>query len=148
MIIRADHISGFFFIAFGVAIIALSHDLPIGSLSFPGSGFLPTLVAGLLIVLGAAIMLRARESEPLSTIPWDDLKHAGPVMVITAAAIALYTWLGFILTFILMMLAILVVVERRGVVPAVVYSAFTTGLTYAVFIYLLKAPLPTGPLGF
>jgi hypothetical protein len=148
MIIRADHVSGLAFIAFGAAVIALSGDLPIGSLSFPASGFLPTLIAALLILLGASIMLRAGESEPLATLAWGDLKHAVPVMVITGAAIAAYTWLGFILTFVLMMLAILVLVERRNIVHALLYSAFTTGLTYVTFIYLLKAPLPTSPLGF
>ncbi len=148
MNIRADHVGGLAFVAFGVGILALSGDLPIGSLSFPGSGFLPTIVAVLLIILGGSLMLRAGEGEPLSSIDWSDLRHAAPVMIITAVAITVYTWLGFILTFVLMMLAILVLVERRNVVPALLYSVFTTGLTYGVFIYALKAPLPTGPLGF
>ena len=45
MTLRADHVAGAFFLAFGVLIIALSGDLPAGSLSMPGSGFLPKIVA-------------------------------------------------------------------------------------------------------
>jgi hypothetical protein len=101
-----------------------------------------------MIVFGCVLILRAGENQLFAAIDWSDLKHAGPVMIITALAIASYEWLGFVLTFILMMLAILVLAERRNVVRAVLYSVATTGLTYIVFVYGLKAPLPTGPLGF
>ena len=70
------------------------------------------------------------------------------MIAITAAAVALYTWLGFIATMVLMTLGLLVVVERRNAVRAGVYSLGTVLLTYGVFIWLLKAPLPTGPFGF
>jgi hypothetical protein len=146
--LRADHVAGAAFVAFGLLIIAASGDLPMGSLSFPASGFMPKILAGLMIVFGGALIVRAGETPPLATIDASDLKHAGPVVIITALATASYEWLGFVLTFVLMMLAILVLTERRNVVRAVLYSVATTGLTYVVFVYGLKAPLPTGPLGF
>ena len=43
MIMRADHVAGTAFVLFGLLVFLLSRDLPIGSLSFPGSGFLPKL---------------------------------------------------------------------------------------------------------
>ena len=148
MILRADHVAGCAFVAFGALIFALSGDLPMGSLSFPTSGFMPKIVASLLIVLGLALALRAGETEPLAAIDWSDFGHAARVVAITAAAVALYGRIGFIATFVLMMLAILLMVERRNVVRAVLYSVAATGLTYALFVYALKAPLPVGPLGF
>ena len=66
--------SGMAFVIFGAAGFALSGDLPIGTLSFPGSGFLPKIVAGLMIVFGLVLMLRARESEPFAEIDWTDLQ--------------------------------------------------------------------------
>ena len=45
MTLRADHVAGVFFIGLGLLVIALSGDLPTGSLSMPGSGFLPKIVA-------------------------------------------------------------------------------------------------------
>ena len=50
MTLRADHIAGAFFIGFGVLVLALSGDLPTGSLSMPGSGFLPKISAVLTIL--------------------------------------------------------------------------------------------------
>jgi hypothetical protein len=148
MKIRSDHVAGAAFVAFGFLILALSRDLPTGQLSMPGAGFLPKLIAMLTIVLGAALFLRARESEPFSSLGWSDGKHAMLVMAITAAVTALYTWLGFISSMVLMMLGLLVFIERRNLLRAGVYSLGTVLVTYGVFKLVLKAPLPAGPLGF
>ena len=63
---RADHVAGAAFVVFGLLVIALSGDLPIGQLSMPGSGFLPKIVATLTIVFGLALIVRAGESAPFS----------------------------------------------------------------------------------
>jgi hypothetical protein len=148
MNLRTDHVAGAAFVGFGVLIIALSGDLPAGRLSMPGSGFLPMLIAGLTIVLGLALFLRGRESEPFANIDWRDLTHAGPIILITAAATTVYTWLGFIATMILLMLIVLIGIERRPVGTAALYGVGVVVLTYGLFTYLLKSPLPTSPLGF
>jgi putative tricarboxylic transport membrane protein len=148
MTIRTDHVAGAAFVLFGLLIFALSGDLPMGRLSMPASGFMPTLLATLLVVFGMSLMLRAGESQELAALEWSDVKHAVPVVLITAIAIALYTQLGFILTMMLMLLALLVLVERRNPVRAAVYAVVVVLLAYGLFDRLLKAPLPTGPLGF
>src|SRR5437879_4226885 len=98
MTIRADHVAGAAVIAFAIAIFALSGELPMGGLSMPGSGFLPKLVAGLLVLFGVILAVRAGESQPLANIDWSDATHAGLVVLIAAVAIVAYTRLGFILT--------------------------------------------------
>ncbi len=134
--------------AFGLLVFALSGDLPVGQLSMPGSGFLPTIIASLTILFGLALILRAAESPPFADVSWSDLKHAALVTFITSAAIALYTTLGFLITMTAMMIALLVVIERRKVPYAVGYSLLVVLLTYVSFVYLLKTPMPEGPLGF
>ena len=42
------------------------------------------------------------------------------------------------------MLALLLLVERRNVLPALLYSVSVTAFTFVVFHFALKAPLPTG----
>ena len=148
MILRADHVAGAAFVVFGVAIIALSGDLPVGKLSMPGSGFLPMIIAVLTIVFGLALIVRGRESAPYSELAWGDGKHAVLVTAITAAAIGLYTWLGFIITMAAMMIALLVVVERRNPVYAAAYSLGIVLTTYVAFEYLLKTPMPASPLSY
>ena len=58
------------------------------------------------------------------------------------------TYLGFIITMLLMMFALLVVIERRNPLRAAVYSVAIVLFTYACFAYLLKTPLPASPFSF
>jgi putative tricarboxylic transport membrane protein len=145
---RADHVAGAAFVAFGALIIALSGDLPFGQLSMPGSGFLPKIVAVLMVLFGLALIVRARESEPYSTISWADGKHAAMVTVITSLAIGFYTVLGFIITMVLTMVALLVIIERRNPLYAGGYAIAIVLMTYAAFEYLLKTPMPESPFSY
>jgi putative tricarboxylic transport membrane protein len=148
VILRTDHIAGGVFVVFGLVVIALSGDLPVGSLSFPGAGMMPKLVAGLLVLFGLLLVLRAQESAPLATVPWRDLPHAARLVAIIALAIALYQTLGFLITMALLLFALTFGAERR---PALYAAAFSTGvvaLTYLLFAALLKTPLERGVLGF
>ncbi|MGB7257911.1 MAG: tripartite tricarboxylate transporter TctB family protein [Pseudolabrys sp.] len=148
MTLRADHVAGAAFAAFGALIIALSGDLPFGQLSMPGSGFLPKIVAVLMVLFGLALIVRARESEPYSTISWADGKHAAMVTVITSLAIGFYTVLGFIITMVLTMVALLVIIERRNPLYAGGYAIAIVLMTYAAFEYLLKTPMPESPFSY
>ena len=146
--LRADHAAGAFFVAFGLVVIAISGDLPFGNLSLPGSGFMPKIVAALTILFGIVLVLRAGESKPFATLSWHDAKHAALVVVITAITIALFEPLGFVTSNVLMMFALLTVIERRRLLPAAIYSVGVVVVTYVTFVYVLKTPLETGPLGF
>jgi Tripartite tricarboxylate transporter TctB family len=148
MTLRSDHVAGAAFVAFGALVIALSGDLPTGRLSMPGSGFLPKIVAALTILFGLVLIVRAGESAPFAEVSWGDVKHALMVTAITALAILLYTRLGFIITMAAMMIALLVVIERRKPVYAAAYSVAIVLLTYVSFEYLLKTPMPLGPFNF
>jgi putative tricarboxylic transport membrane protein len=148
MNLRADHVAGAFFVVIGLLVIVLSGDLPFGQLSMPGAGFLPLLIAGMIILFGGSLFLRARESKSFSEIPWDDSRHALQVIGITGIAVALYTALGFIITMILMMIALLVIIERKNVLRATAYSAVVAVVTYITFVHLLQSPLPPGVLGY
>ena len=148
MILRADHVAGGFFVGFGGLVLALSGDLPTGSLSMPGSGFLPKIAAVLTIFFGGALALRGGESKPFAELSWSDVTHAAMVVGISAAAIALYERLGFLTTMVLLIFTLLFVIERRRPLPAAVYSLGVAVITYVLFVYVLKTPLQTGPLGF
>jgi tripartite tricarboxylate transporter TctB family protein len=148
MTLRADHISGGFFIAFGVLVLALSGDLPFGTLSFPGAGFLPDILAVLTILFGLILVGRASESKPFASVPWSDAKHAGLVILLTAAAVAVFDWLGFLTTDVLLIFGLLVVIERIKLIPATIYSVGVVVFTYVLFVYALKTPMEPGPFGF
>jgi hypothetical protein len=148
VILRTDHVAGGAFIAFGAIVLALSGDLPVGSLSMPGAGMLPKLVAILLIVFGLVIVLRGRESAPLASLPWNDLPHAARVVAITAIAIALYQTLGVVITMALMLFTLIFGTERRNPFAAAAFSVGVVALTYLLFEVALKTPLEHGTIGF
>ena len=148
MTLRADHVAGAAFIVFGLIVIALSGDLPMGTLSFPGSGFMPKILAGLTILFGLALIVSARDSRPFAEIEWSDAKHAALVTVVTAAAIWEFERLGFLTTMVAMMFVLLLLIERRPLISAALYSVGVVALTYVTFVYVLKTPLVTGPFGF
>jgi hypothetical protein len=148
MTLRADHIAGGFFVAFGLLVIAMSGDLPFGNLSFPGAGFLPDILAVLTVLFGLILILRASESKAFASVPWSDAKHAGLVILLTAAAIAVFDWLGFLTTDVLLIFGLLVIIERVKLLPATIYSVGVVGFTYILFVYALKTPMEPGPFGF
>ena len=148
MILRSDHIAGAAFIIFGVIVFAISGDLPFGRLSAPGAGMMPKLVTGLMMAFGLVLVLSAAESRPFAEIEWSDGKHALMVTVVSAIAVSLYAKLGFIITMVAMMVALLIIIERRKPLHALGYSAAVTLATYVVFVYLLKTPLPYSPFSY
>jgi putative tricarboxylic transport membrane protein len=147
MTLRTDHIAGGVFVAFGLLVLALSGDLPFGTLSFPGAGMMPKLVAALLVVFGLIIVVRARESAPLASLSWGDVPHAVRIVAITAVAIALYQPLGFVVTIALLLFALIVGAERRHPLPAAAFTIGAVALVYVLFDILLKTPLPRGVFG-
>jgi Tripartite tricarboxylate transporter TctB family len=147
MMLRADHVAGGVAIAAALAVLAVSGDLPFGTLAFPGAGMMPKLVCALMILFGAILLARGGASQPFSGIGWSDLPHAVRVFAITAAAVALYTTLGFIVTMSLMLFA-LIAFEGRNLIAAGVYSVGISLITYGLFTVVLKSPLEQGILGF
>src|SRR5262245_32024160 len=148
MTLRSDHVAGAAFIVFGVVVFAISGDLPFGRLSAPGAGMMPKLMAGLIMLFAAVLVVGAAASRPVAAIDWSDRLHALLVVVIAAAAIALYQPLGFLVTMTLLVFTLLVVVERRKLLPAALYSVGLTVFAYWLFGIALKAPLERGILWF
>ncbi len=78
-----------------------------------------------MILFGVLLIARAGASPPFAEISWSDLPHAARVLAITAAAVALYTTLGFIITMTLM-LFVLIALEGRNLFAA---AAFSLGIS-------------------
>jgi tripartite tricarboxylate transporter TctB family protein len=147
MILRADHVAGGIAIATAVAVLAVSGDLPIGTLAFPGAGMMPVLICALIVLFGVLLIARAGQSPPFAEISWGDLPHAARVLAVTAAAVALYTTLGFIITMTLL-LFVLVALEGRNLFAAAAFSLGISLSTYVLFTVALKTPLEQGLFGF
>ena len=127
---------------------AISGDLPFGSFSTPSAGMMPKLLTGLMIVFASILFIRAAQSREFAAIDWSDRGHAAQVVLITAAAVAAYRPLGFLIAMALLVFALLVVVERRNALIAAAYSAGLTLFAYWLFGKALRSPLERGILWF
>ena len=148
MTLRRDHVAGGAFVVAGALILAVSGDLPFGTLASPGAGMLPKLMIGLMTAFGLVLLVRAGDSPPLAGIGWDDLPHATRVVAVTAVAIALYETVGFIVTMAALLFGLTFVVERKPLLPAAAISVGVTVFAYVLFSTFLKSPLPRGILGY
>jgi Tripartite tricarboxylate transporter TctB family len=145
--LRRDHVAGGVFILACAAVLAVSGDLPFGTLGSPGAGMLPKLMIGLMMAFGAVLFVRAAGSPPFADIGWADLPHAVRVVVVASAAIASYETMGFLISMAALLFGLTFVVERKPLLRAVVFSLGVTVLAYVLFNTLLKSPLPRGILG-
>jgi hypothetical protein len=146
--VHKDHVAGAAFVAIGALVLAVSGDLPFGTLASPGAGMLPTLLVMLMMAFGLVLFVQAPRSPPIGEINWNDLPHAARVVVVAAVAVALYVPLGFALTALLLLLAPIYLVERRPLLPALAFSIAATGAIYMLFTLVVRTPLPRGLLGF
>jgi hypothetical protein len=146
--VHRDHIAGGAFVVTGALVLAVSVDLPFGTLASPGAGMLPTLLVTLMMAFGLILLVQARGSPPLAELDWTDLPHAAQVAALAVAAALLYVPLGFALTAPLLLIALILVVERRPLLPALAFSLAATGAIYALFTVVVRTPLPRGLLGF
>jgi Tripartite tricarboxylate transporter TctB family len=146
--VRRDHVGGVAFILIGALVLSLSGDLPFGTLASPGAGMMPKLAIAVMLAFGGILLVRAHTSPPLAAIAWNDLPHAFRLIALTAVSVAVYTWLGFVVTMSLLLFGLTFVVERKPILFAALFSVGVTGLAYALFRMALKSPLPQGLLWF
>ena len=148
MTVRSDHVAGGAFIALGLFVFAIGTDLPFGTVSAPGAGMMPKLMAVLMMLFAVLVMFQASTGPKLADIDWSDRGHAAQLVLITAVAVMCYRPLGFLITMAALVFALLVIVERRRLLPAALYSIGLTVFAYWLFGKALKSPLERGLLWF
>lgn len=141
-----DFWSGVMFTAFGLGFALIARNYDMGSAARMGPAYFPTVLGGLLAVLGVIIALRAlKTEEPDSQV---DKFHFKPLLLILGSVVAFGLLLrpaGMVVA-----LAVLIIVSSfasnefkwREVIP------LTVGLTVlvlVVFIYGLSMTIPVLP---
>lgn len=139
-----DFLAGFLFLLIGTVVLWVSRDYPIGAAARMGSGYFPTVIAGILELFGLYLMWRGWRAGGGDALEWG----WRPLACITASIVLF----GFLL-------------PRVGLVPALVVLIFTaaaggrefrlaevltlaavmTVFAVAVFVYVLKLPFQLVP---
>jgi putative tricarboxylic transport membrane protein len=116
----------------------------------PSTRFMPIWVAVVTALLALLLVFEAVKRQHDPAPEWPD--RAGTVrvsLVISAIIIfiASVPWLGFLIATVLFVLAMLLGIERRPVLPSLLTAAVTAGLIQGVFSWWLSIPLPKGAIG-
>ena len=133
-----------------VVVVVSMWDQPYWSDFAPGSAFLPYWVAGLGTVFAGAqifVSTRRQRAEPAD---WPDQSGALRVLMTICSLwllVALLPWLGTAISATIFMLALLLLVQRRQLLPSLVTTAVTVGLIELIFILWLDIRLPRGVFG-
>lgn len=139
-----DLLAGLMFIGFGAAAIVLGRDYPMGSAMRMGPGYFPTVLGGLLVLLGVAILARGFLGRAVAR-PAFALRP----LVLILAAVSLFALsverLGIIAAVALVVLVSAAASERfrwREVLPL---ALIMIGLAVGLFTKGLGLPFRLGP---
>ncbi len=151
--IRADRISGIFWLCFAVLAMIESYRLGLGTLHKPGPGFLFFWVNIVLGIMSLVVLIRA----------WMSKKEEGPQpaifgtqnvlkIVLVLASLFIYVLLmesvGFIPVTLLLFIFLLGIIEKKKWYYTAFVSILVTVISYLIFETWLQSQLPKGWLGF
>jgi Tripartite tricarboxylate transporter TctB family len=141
--------TGLFFIWRGLA------GLPLGTIDNPGPAAMPLALAALLVVFalwsladaGSGLLDPAAADDASETAADGGVRHAILVIAALLAAALALDRLGYRLTVLCLLLFFLALVERKPIIAALLMSAALSFGSHALFVHVLKIPLPSGPMG-
>lgn len=148
-----ETISSLFWLIIGLAVSYAGHELGIGEIHDPNSGFMIFWAGIIMTGLSLAILIQslrmkepnAEETSFRSRGQWKDV-------LIILLFLFLYTFafdrLGFIFSTFLLLIVLFRIIEPMRWVYVVIGSLFITIFVYGLFDFLLEIQLPKGLLGF
>ena len=139
-----DFFSGLIFVAFGLAAIIIGSNYSLGSAARMGPGYFPRILGILLVVLGAALSLRALKikGDPLPRWYWR------PMLIVLGSVVAfglVVTHLGLVFSTIGLIFASSAASPEFRPKEALVSGILLAALAIGVFIFGLNLQLPIWP---
>ncbi len=139
-----DFYSGLIFIAFGVAAIAIGSNYALGTAARMGPGYFPRILGILLIVLGAALSLRALrlQGSPVPAWKWR------PTLIVLGSVILfglIVNYVGMVLSTIILIVLSSAASHEFRPKEALISGVLLAALAVGVFVIGLKLQLPIWP---
>ncbi len=143
---KRDFWSGIMFLILGLLFVVLSRQYQLGSAAKMGPGYFPTVLGGMLAVLGALICVAATsKSTPkteLLAVGWREL-----VMVLVAVLVfaLLLPKLGMVIALIALIFISAKASHEFGWRDTALATVFLLVLSYVVFVWGLELQFPVWP---
>ena len=145
--LRGDQVAGWVFVVIALLVAWENRAYPLGSLSTPGPGYMPLMLAGALGVIGLLIALRGGATPLLNSIDWTEGRHGIVVLIACGVATLALERIGYRLTMFALLVFMLGVIERKRALPTVLVAFGFAVISHFLFATLLKVQLPGGPWG-
>lgn len=137
-----DILAGSVFIGFGLFFAIVSTTYEVGSPLNMGPGYFPLVLGGVLVLLGAAIVVKgfvAGEGEAIGPVPW----RAAALIVAAVVFFGITVrGLGLVPSLFIATLLTAFAGHRTGVIPAVVIAGGLTILCVLIFVVGLQLRVP------
>jgi Tripartite tricarboxylate transporter TctB family len=143
-----DRVSAGVLALFALFVMWESRQLPLGTFHQPGPGYVPVVLASLLLIFGLCIAVTARNAPPLSSISWTEWRHALAILAACSFAVFAIERFGYRLTVLLILVFLVKFMENRGWIVSLVFAFSLAFGSFFLFYTILRVPLPQGPLGF
>ena len=150
---QRDYACSVLFLIFGICMFIQSLSIPSMMDKDVGSGFVPKIVAMAIIVISAIKLLLTFLSKKSEEAKKSDEDIMGGLLTIVLLAIyvVLFKPLGFILStfiYLFFQITLLSTEKNRNLILFGIISVVAPVVIYALFVYVIKMPLPTGLLSF
>jgi len=136
-----DFLAGLLFMLIGALAVAVARGYPFGTAMRMGSGYFPTVLGGILILLGAFILVRGILSGEKVKGDWG----WKPLALIALAIVlfgAIMSRLGLVPALVAVFFASALAGREFRFKEVLILTASMSVFAVGVFIYLLKMPYP------
>ncbi len=150
---KRNLISSIVLLVLGLAMMAESRRLPFGSLRAPEVGFLPLILAVLLVALSLIFLAQSmRREKNEKEVPFEmrfgNWARIGLALCALVASALLFESLGYIISSFFLVAFLLCTVEPQKWWIAVGIALLSSFCSYLLFVTLLGTTLPKGVFGF
>lgn len=143
-----DRAAGAVLLLFALGVMWEDRAFPLGSVTKPGPGYMPLVLAIILAAMALLVILTGGRSPSLVSLAWGERRHAVAILASCAFTALALERIGYRLTMIVLVGFLLWVVERKGPVTTIGMALGLSLGTFYLFCTLLQVPLPLGPGGF
>ncbi len=146
--LRSDHIAGTALALLAALVFWQARYLPFGTLSTPGPGYWPIVLAGAMVAAGVAMVIFSGDNAEPGKGDWGGVRKVTAVLACCAFVAAAMEPLGYRVTILAAVIFLMGAVERqRPFVVAPIALLLSFG-SFSLIDQYLRVPLPRGFWGF
>ena len=142
---RRDQAAGGVLIVLAAFVIIESRKLPFGSLSAPGPGYWPVILALALAAFSVVVIVTGARSPTLAEAGWRGSAKAFAILGACGFAAVALDPIGYRATMAIVVVFLLGVIERKHPVVTLAAAILLSFGTHYLIDHLLNVPLPRGP---